>query len=320
MYRIIIDRYIPYLEGVFDAFAEVVCLPPEEITASAVRDADILIVRTRTRCNAALLDGSRVRFIATATIGFDHIDTDYCARNGILWTACPGCNAQAVCDYVEEALRSCEERPGKKFRSVGVVGVGHVGSLVARMAARKGMQVVFCDPLRKDEGFVSAPMETVAGCDVITFHTPLTYMTESACPTYHLCDATFLSRCKPDALIINAARGGIVDETALVQSGNPCVIDCWEGEPDINTDLLLSANTLLASYHIAGYSTQGKLNASRMCAEAVYDRLGIGAKPVLPRLPVSKGDSETGWLHRVTERLRRNPDAFERLRREYEPR
>lgn len=320
MYRIVIDKYIPFLEGVFDTFAEIVRLPPEEITAAAVRDADILVVRTRTRCDAALLDGSRVRFIATATIGYDHIDTAYCQRNGIQWTACPGCNAQAVCDYVEEALRHCGHAMGRNFRSIGIVGAGHVGSLVARMAERKGLRVVLCDPLRRADGFVSAPMEAVAGCDAITFHTPLTHNGESAYPTYRMCDASFLSRCKKDALIINAARGGIVDEEALLKSGNPCVIDCWEGEPHINTDLLLSANTLLSSYHIAGYSAEGKRNASRMCAEAVYGWMGIAAKPVLPSLPVSRGDSEAGWLYRLTKQLRQSPSAFESLRRNYVPR
>ena len=320
MNRIVIDKYIPYLDGVFEPFAEVFRLTPEEITAATVRNADILIVRTRTRCNAALLDGSRVRFIATATIGFDHIDTIYCKEHGIRWIACPGCNAQAVCDYVEEALRSCEQVCGKAYRSIGIVGVGHVGSLVARMAAQRGLQVVLCDPLRNDAGFVSAPMEAVAECDVVTFHTPLTYAGESACPTYHLCDATFLSRCKKDALIINAARGGVVDEKALIESGNPCVIDCWEGEPHICTDLLRSEKTLLASFHIAGYSVQGKRNASQTCAEAVCDWLEVGVKPALPSFLQAKGDSEAGWLIRVTEQLRQSPCAFETLRRNYIPR
>ena len=317
MYRIVIDRCIPFLEGVFDAFSEVVRLAPEEITAAAVRDADILIVRTRTRCDAALLDTSRVRFIATATIGFDHIDTLYCQKHGIQWTACPGCNAQAVCDYVEEVLRYYGSALGKDFQSIAVVGVGHVGSLVARMAERKGLRVVLCDPLRSDAGFVSAPMEAVAGCDVITFHTPLTHAGESACPTYHLCDATFLSMCKSDALIINAARGGIVDEEALLQSGLPCVIDCWEGEPAINRDLLFSRNTLLGSYHIAGYSVQGKLNASQMCAEAVYRWAGMETKPPVNFSPVTRGDSGEGWLERVTAQLRMQPEKFETLRKDY---
>ncbi|MBR6354714.1 MAG: erythronate-4-phosphate dehydrogenase, partial [Paludibacteraceae bacterium] len=125
--KIIIDQYIPYLEGVFDSFAEVVRLAPEAITASAVRDADVLIVRTRTRCDGTLLDGSKVRFIATATIGFDHIDTAYCLEHGIDWTSCPGCNAQAVCDYVEEALNCCQTLLDTTFHSIGIIGVGHVG-------------------------------------------------------------------------------------------------------------------------------------------------------------------------------------------------
>lgn len=315
MYRIVIDRHIPFLEGVFDPFAEVVRLPPEEITAAAVRDADVLVVRTRTRCDAALLEGSRVRLIATATIGYDHIDTDYCRRRGIEWTACPGCNAQAVCDYVEEALRWCEEMTGRRLRSIGIVGVGHVGGKVERMAMRRGMKVLTCDPFRMDKSFLHSPMEAVAGCDVITFHTPLTH--SGGYPTYRLCDESFLSLCGKDTLVINAARGGIVDEEALLASGRPCVMDCWEREPDIRKDLLFSANTLLASFHIAGYSAQGKRNASMVCAEAVFRWAGIDGKPELAYNSVPAGDSSPGWIKRVTDRLRENPAGFETLRKNY---
>ena len=315
--KIIIDRYIPYLEGVFDSFAEVVRLAPEAITASAVHDADVLIVRTRTRCDGTLLDGSKVRFIATATIGFDHIDTAYCQEHGIDWTSCPGCNAQAVCDYVEEALCSSQTLLDTTFRSIGIIGVGHVGSLVAAMAQRRGLQVVCHDPFRQDEGFVDSPIEKAAQCDVVTFHTPLTRRGESEYPTYHLCDAGFLSCCKEKALIINAARGGISDEQALLQSGHPCVIDCWENEPDISTDLLQSEKTLLASYHIAGYSAQGKRNASLMCAQAVYRWAGLRTEPALPPLGLLQGDNRPGWLQRITNQLKETPDAFEKLRKNY---
>ena len=315
MYRIVIDRHIPFLEGVFDSFAETVRLEPEEITATAVRDADVLIVRTRTRCDSALLEGSRVRLIATATIGYDHIDTDYCRKHGIEWTACPGCNAQAVCDYVEEALRYCEDVTGRRLHSIGIVGVGHVGGKVEQMALHRGMKVLTNDPLRTDEGFLHSPLEAIAECDVVTFHTPL--ICNGAYPTYRLCDASFLSRCGKRTLIINAARGGIVDEEALLESGHPCVIDCWENEPDIHTRLLYSENTLLASYHIAGYSVQGKRNASMMCAEAVFRWAGMEGKPQLNNDSTPAGDSSQGWIKRVTDKLRANPAGFESLRKEY---
>ena len=290
--------------------AEVEYLPPEAFTPERVRDADALIIRTRTRCDAALLDGSRVRFIATATIGYDHIDTAYCAAHGIRWTACPGCNAQAVCDYVEEALRTVESRL-PRCQSIGIVGVGHVGSLVAAMAQRLGMTVVLNDP-PKDM------TDDVSRCDVVTFHTPLTHMGQPY-PTYHLCDAAFLARLPEHTLIINAARGGVVDEEALLNSGHPCVVDCWEGEPSINRALLQSERTWLASYHIAGYSVQGKWNASQMCLQALCSHFGLPPMQLSAQVlqDASRGDLSEGWLTRVTEQLRTQPEGFETFRKSY---
>ncbi|MBR4521294.1 MAG: 4-phosphoerythronate dehydrogenase [Paludibacteraceae bacterium] len=299
--RILIDKYIPFLQGVLDNLAQVCYIEPEQFTPEAVRDADALIVRTRTQCNRLLLDGSRVQFIATATIGTDHIDLDYCRMRNIRVVSCPGCNAQAVCDYVEEALNEVAARQ----LSIGIVGVGHVGSLVAKMAERRGMRVVLNDPPRGMTG-------DVTGCDVITFHTPLTR--NGTYPTYHLCDGNFLSRCQPDALIINAARGGVVDEQALLDSTQRFVIDTWEGEPNISSKVLDRA--LLASFHIAGYSVQGKRNASQTCMDALSQHFN------LPKLNISSecitaGDSRKGWLKRVSDQLKANPAAFEQLRKQY---
>ena len=299
--RILIDKYIPFLQGVLDNLAQVCYIEPEQFTPEAVRDADALIIRTRTQCNRLLLDGSRVQFIATATIGTDHIDLDYCRMRNIRVVSCPGCNAQAVCDYVEEALNEVAARQ----LSIGIVGVGHVGSLVAKMAERRGMRVVLNDPPRGMTG-------DVTGCDVITFHTPLTR--NGTYPTYHLCDGNFLSRCQPDALIINAARGGVVDEQALLDSTQRFVIDTWEGEPNISSKVLDRA--LLASFHIAGYSVQGKRNASQTCMDALSQHFN------LPKLNISSecitaGDSRKGWLKRVSDQLKANPAAFEQLRKQY---
>lgn len=299
--RILIDKYIPFLQGVLDNLAQVCYIEPEQFTPEAVRDADALIIRTRTQCNRLLLDGSRVQFIATATIGTDHIDLDYCRTRNIRVVSCPGCNAQAVCDYVEETLNEVAARQ----LSIGIVGVGHVGSLVAKMAERRGMRVVLNDPPRGMTG-------DVTGCDVITFHTPLTR--NGTYPTYHLCDGNFLSRCQPDALIINAARGGVVDEQALLDSTQRFVIDTWEGEPNISSKVLDRA--LLASFHIAGYSVQGKRNASQTCMDALSQHFN------LPKLNISSecitaGDSRKGWLKRVSDQLKANPTAFELLRKQY---
>ena len=301
--RVLIDKYIPFLQGVLDDFAEVSMLEPEAFTPEMVRDADALIIRTRTRCDAALLDGSRVRFIATATIGTDHIDQAYCSSHGIRVESCPGCNAQAVCDYIEEAI-SCQ-LSAISGQVIGIVGVGHVGSLVAKMAEQRGMKVVLNDP----------PLglnDDVTACDIITFHTPLTR--HGAYPTYHLCDDAFLSRCKPQALIINAARGGVVDEQALLGSGHPFVIDTWENEPDINPEVLQRA--ALASMHIAGYSIQGKRNASRMSLSALCEHFKLPSLD-LNNDQLPQGDSQPGWLKRISDSLKANPTGFEQLRKSY---
>lgn len=302
--KILIDKYIPYLRGVLEPYAEVAYLEPEEFTPARVQDADALFIRTRTKCNEALLAGSQVRFIATATIGFDHIDTAYCEAHGIRWTNCPGCNAQGVCDYVEEVLNDISPT------HLGVVGVGHVGSLVAAMAERRGWQVLRCDPFTGEPNTLD---EIAQKCNVITFHTPLTRSGEH--PTWHMADQAFFRRCQPGTLIINAARGGVVDEQALIESGLPCIIDTWEGEPKINRALLDYA--LLGSQHIAGYSLQGKINASNMCLAALSEAFGLPHLEIDRSLVPPRGDHAPGWLRRVDARLRENPKDFERLRETY---
>ena len=212
--QVVIDKGIPFLEGVFPPEIEVLHLSPEDITPESVRYADALFVRTRTQINKELLHGSNVRFVATATIGFDHIDQDYCREAGIHWVSCPGCNAQAVCDYVEEAISSIKS--GENALTIGIVGYGHVGKLVAQMAQRRGYQVLLSDPPLG----IGMSLEQLAPlCDVLTFHTPLTR--EGEYPTYHLCDETILRLCKPSTLIINAARGGVIDEQALLSCLSP---------------------------------------------------------------------------------------------------
>ena len=281
----------------------------EQIDAQAVRDADVLIVRTRTKINEALLAGSKVQLVCTATIGFDHIDTAYCEAHGIRWMSCPGCNAQAVCDYIEEALEEVRS-DSLEVRVLGIVGVGHVGSKVAKMAESKGYEVLLNDPPKK----IGVSLDFIAQkCDIITFHVPLD------ASTYHLCDAAFLSQCKPGALIINASRGRVVDEQALLASGHPFILDTWENEPHINPEVLAKAR--LASMHIAGYSVEGKRNASQMCLDAVAEEFGL--KPIditelrYDVITTKKGDSAPGWLNRISDSLKAQPTAFEALRTTY---
>ena len=312
--QVIIDKGIPFLEGVFPPEIEVLHLSPEEITSQSVRNADALIVRTRTYINRDLLQGSRVRFVATATIGFDHIDQDYCREAGIHWVSCPGCNAQAVCDYVEEAISSMKS--GKTDLTIGIIGYGHVGKLVANMAQSKGYRVLLSDP---PLGIGSSLEELAPQCDVLTFHTPLTH--DGNHPTFHLCNAHILSLCKPDALIINAARGGVIDEQALIAqlSAVNCqlstAIDCWENEPHLNHQLLQLAN--LASFHIAGYSIEGKMRASEMCLEAFCKFFSLPILSINKKVVPLQGDSAPGWIKRISDQLKVAPEHFEQLRKQY---
>ena len=312
--KIVIDRHIPFLvEAVQREWQEVEICPmeSEEITPSAVRDADVLVVRTRTQINESLLAHSSVRLVCTATIGFDHIDTAYCDSHGIRWMSCPGCNAQAVCDYIEEALNEYQIFKSSNLQIsatpvIGVVGVGHVGSLVAQMAERKGMQILLNDP---PKGIGVSLDEIERNCDIITFHVPFDRT------TYYLCDEAFLRRCKPGALIINAARGGVVDEQALLRSGHPYILDTWENEPEIDPDVL--AHAFLASMHIAGYSVQGKRNATQMCLDAIAEQFHLPKINIPTETSAENGDSASGWLARISAALKASPSAFESLRKSY---
>ena len=314
--QVIIDKGIPFLEGVFPPEIDVRYLSPEEITPEAVRYADALFVRTRTQINKGLLHGSNVRFVATATIGFDHIDQDFCREAGIHWVSCPGCNAQAVCDYVEEAIAYL--RPQQSQLTIGVVGYGYVGKLVAKMAQRRGYQVLLSDP---PLGIGMSLEELAPLCDVLTFHTPLTRTGKY--PTYHLCNADILRRCQPNTLIINAARGGVIDEQALLSTLNTqrstlnytTAIDCWENEPNLNQELLKKVD--LASFHIAGYSIQGKMNASEMCLRAFCEFFSLPILSINKKVVPLQGDSEPSWLKRISDQLKAKPEYFEQLRKQY---
>jgi erythronate-4-phosphate dehydrogenase len=309
--KIVADIAIPYLaEAVRAGWPNVHICPmkPEEIDHEALLDADVLVVRTRTKVDAALLSGTKVRLVCTATIGYDHIDTTWCEQNGVRWSACPGCNAQAVCDYIEEVLNELSA-VSRQQSVIGIVGVGHVGALVAEMASCRGLQVLLNDP---PKGIGVSLDEIARNSDIITFHTPLDQT------TYHLCDANFLSKTRSETLIINAARGGVVDEKALLASGREFVLDTWEGEPDVNAEAVEKAR--LATMHIAGYSQEGKKRATEMCLEAISQEfdlpiLSIDKKVV--SLHADYGDSAPGWLRRVSDQLKAQPDRFEQLRKQY---
>lgn len=279
--KIVCDNKIPFLKGVLEPFAQVVYLPGKETTPEVVRDADALITRTRTKCNEALLKGSQVQVIATATIGFDHIDTAWCDRNGIFWENAPGCNSGSVQQYIASVLVTLARKYGFRLadKTLGVVGVGHVGRKVARIASLLGMKVLLNDPprARKEgpEGFVGLD-ELCAKSDLITVHVPLQREGEDA--TWHLFDRARLESLRPDQILINSSRGPVVDNAALkdvLLSGGlkAAVLDVWEGEPDLDPELVDAL--AISTPHIAGYSADGKANGTSAAVQTVSRTLGL---------------------------------------------
>lgn len=280
--KIIIDDKIPYIKGALEPFAEVLYLPGNKTTPEIVKEADAIITRTRTNCNENLLAGSRVKFIATATIGYDHIDTEWCERSGITWTNAPGCNSDSVAQYIASALMALAEKKNFSLRekTIGIVGVGNVGSKVARLCEIFGMKVLLNDPPRVRteglKGFVELD-DILENADIISLHVPLNM--EGADRTYHLAGASFFAAAKKKPIIINSCRGEVTDTAALksaLQSGqlSGAVIDCWEQEPLIDLELLGLAD--LATPHIAGYSKDGKANGTSMSVRALSKFFGLG--------------------------------------------
>lgn len=279
--KIVCDNKIPFLRGVFEPYAEVVYLPGGETTAAVVRDADAVVTRTRTRCDAALLAGSAVRVVATATIGYDHIDTAWCEAHGILWRNAPGCNSRSVQQYVGAALCALARRHGLQLEgmTLGVVGVGNVGAKVAQTGAALGMRVLLCDPPRArregPDGFVSLD-EIISRSDIVTLHVPLSREGEDA--TWHLFDAARLAAMRPDQLLINSSRGPVVDNAALkaalaAKALRGAVLDVWEEEPAPDSGLLDLVD--IATPHIAGYSADGKAAGTAAAVQTVAARLGL---------------------------------------------
>lgn len=271
--KAIVDDKIPYIRGLIEELVDEVCyVRGGDIGPDDVRDAHILIVRTRTRVDERLLSGSQVGLVVTATIGYDHLDTAWLESVGIRWTNCPGCNAASVCQYVHNSLLSLD-RLHEGMRA-GIVGVGHVGSLVADDLHAAGMRVTLCDPPRFcTPSFAETDWSDM---DLITFHTPL--QREGELATWHMADDRFFQSLRRRPVVINAARGGVIDEAALLRAMDrglvsAVVVDTWEGEPNINRELLRRAD--IATPHIAGYSADGKANATRMSLQAVADYLGV---------------------------------------------
>lgn len=314
--KIVCDDKIPFLRGVLEPYAEVVYLPGKEIEPRQLRDADALIVRTRTKCDAALLQDSSVKVIASATIGYDHIDTAWCESRGIAWKNAEGCNSASVEQYMASVLvnLALHYKLNLENLTLGIVGVGNVGSKVHRMASLLGMKVLLNDPPRqklmgrtdmknpcgnkllrqylmsetdmesqgKPNDFVSLD-RIIEESDIISLHVPLTK--DGAYPTYKLFDSKLIARLKAHQILINTSRGEVVDHEALkkaleTQSIKAAVIDVWENEPNIDKALL--GLTAITTPHIAGYSADGKAKGCSMSVNWVAEMLNLPLKDWFP--------------------------------------
>ena len=281
--KIVADENIPFVKECFSSIGNVTLISGRSMTSALVKDADILLVRSITKVGSDLLEGSNVKFAATATIGTDHIDQNYLRNKGIGFSAAPGSNANSVAEYVVAALLAL----GKKHKftlagkSLGIIGVGNVGSKVAKKAAALGMEVLLNDPpLQRETGDAKyIELEKLYGCDFITMHTPLTK--DGGDKTFHLADSNFFGKLKPSAFFINTSRGGVTETTAIKnalasKSIAGAVLDVWENEPNIDPELLLAVD--LSTPHIAGYSYDGKIAGMTMIYEAACKHFGIEPK------------------------------------------
>jgi erythronate-4-phosphate dehydrogenase len=343
MLKIVADHKIRFLEGALDKVARMVYLPGAGISRSHLVDADALITRTRTRCNRDLLEGTSVRYIASATIGYDHIDTGYCREKGIEWTNAPGCNASSVEQYMVSTLLwlSLHLNLDLRTMSLGIIGVGNVGSKVAGVARALGLKLLLNDPPRERmegrDGFVSLEVLKEQS-DIISLHVPLNHGGEDN--TFHLVDKGFVEDLKGGAILINTSRGAVVDEAAVLEGIRSAglagvVLDVFENEPAIDNNLLEALT--LATPHIAGYSLDGKANGTTMSVRAISRFFNLGLDHWVPEgIPAPEHseilyDASAGDLRVILwdiysqsydvssddRDLRAAPDSFESLRGEY---
>lgn len=325
--KIVIDRDIPFIKGRISEEAEILYLPGSEIKRGDVADADALIVRTRTKCNRELLDGTNVRLVATATIGTEHIDIPWCLQNGIAVASAPGCNAPGVAQYVFASLFRCGFNPDT--HTLGIIGLGNVGSTMEEWARQMGIKTLVNDPpkyLNDNQPENHRDLKSLLeSCDAVTVHVPLT--DEGEFPTLGLIGRKELEWMKPAGILVNSSRGGVVLEKDLmpfIRDGKiSAIVDVWEKEPLINQDLLQMA--AVATPHIAGYSLEGKMRGTRMALEAVSDILGL--KVDLSGLECNPNDDlkitrtliESSYNPlEDSKRLKANPGEFENLRNRYD--
>lgn len=342
--KIVAEASVPYVKGVLEDLGEVTYLPSAEFCPETIKGADWLIVRSITKCDRALLEGSGVKLITSATIGFDHIDTAYCEEAGITWYAAPGCNAEAVALYFAAAIALLATETGfnPHGKVLGIVGVGNVGRLIERNALALGFEVLRNDPPRAEregsDGFVSLE-EIAVQADIIAYHTPLTK--EGKYKTVHLLDDAFVDSLAKKPIVMNACRGAVADNQALLRGLKEgrierTIIDCWEGEPHPSQELLDA--TWLATPHIAGFSAQGKANGARACVDRGLEYFGLTTErrdllfppalsdPLLrptTSLPLYEAILKAFDIRAIDRHFREHRHSFEQLRRThpypYEP-
>ena len=341
--NVVADDKIPFLKGVLEPYSNVRYLPGFLITNTEIRDADAIIIRTVTKCNDKLLEGTAVKFIASPSIGFDHVDTEYCRKYNITCTNAPGCNSSSVQQYIASALLHFAKHHSFRLsnKTLGIVGVGNVGEKVAGLATTLGMNVLLNDPPRErvegKKDFVT-PEQILTESDIISLHVPLTK--KGIDKTYHMVDKQFLLKMNPGCYIINSSRGSVVNELDLMEvmkSGKPggVILDVWENEPDLNLELLKLVD--IGTPHIAGYSQEGKANGTAMSVQALSEFFNLGLNtwypeniptPDNPEIRVEcAGKSEEEILREIIhftypirkdyENLRKFPQKFEDLRENY---
>lgn len=341
--KVIADDKIPFLKGVLEPYADIVYLPGSLITRESVMDADALLIRTRTKCNTTLLEGTAVKFIATATIGYDHIDAEYCKSKGITWVNVPGCNSASVQQYITAALVTLAFNSDYILseKKLGIIGVGNVGSKIHKAAAILGMKVKLNDPPRaRKEGtscFVSLD-EILETCDIITIHVPLNRTGPDK--TLHLFDEVLFGKMKNDAWLINSSRGEVIETDALKNALSSdklsgVVLDVWENEPEIDLELLRQA--YISTPHIAGYSIDGKAKGTSQVVQALSLFFGLPLhdfypsvlpEPLAPEIVIDgAGKSSFYIVHEAVLHtypimkdhilLQRSPVTFEQQRDQY---
>jgi erythronate-4-phosphate dehydrogenase len=343
MLKIVADDKIPFLRGVFEKYADIQYHDGASIDRKTVADCDALVVRTRTKCTKELLSGSGIKYIATATIGFDHIDTAYCNTNSITWTNAPGCNSASVNQYVVAALLkiSRDFRLNLSEKTIGIIGVGNVGSKVAASAEALGMKVLLCDPPRERAGDTAGftGFDTLAGkSDFISLHVPLNIVGEDK--TYRMINEKSIKKIKKGAWLLNTSRGEVAETSALKKALDNgrlagAVIDVWEHEPDLDHELM--HRTFISTPHIAGYSTDGKANGTSMVVNDLARFFSLPLEnwypagvpePVQPEIEIScKGKTPFDIVGEAVERsynigeddmrLRFSPSEFEKQRGAY---